>query len=236
MSFTLRSFLAGSLLAISPIAASDGSIVKRAPFDAEAVIIKGTWSCTPDQILAIDQAVVDAHEFANEALTALKNPNIVNSPAYYSWFGSGTTSPSSTRSSPERRDRFPLQAGAVLPPNTVTDKSLVFGCSGATGPCADGAMVAGVNSATEDAPAVFGTTMLLLCETFFDKTRASNKQMIEHWRAELSVGDMSRGFALVHEVQHMLIATGDGERADDLDNPFYGFIDDRSQDCYSANW
>ncbi|OHW98910.1 subtilisin-like serine protease pr1j [Colletotrichum incanum] len=248
MSFSLRSFLAGSLLAISPIAASAEPIVKRARFDAEAVIIKGTWSCTPDQILTIDQAVVDAHEFANEALTALKNPKVVNSPAYYNWFGSETGGPSATTlrdrhyqpvidslKPPSVETAFRFKPEPFFPPNTVTDNSLVFGCSGATGPCADGAMVAGVNSATENAPAVFGATMLLLCETFFDKTRASNKQMIEHWRAESSVGDMSRGFALVHEVQHMLIATGDGERADDLDNPFYGFLDDRSRDCYSAN-
>lgn len=93
MSFTFRSFLAGSLLAVSPFVAAEEPIVKRARFDAEAVIIKGTWSCTPEQILTIDQAVVDAHEFANEALTALKNPNVLSSPGYYNWFGSGTPTP-----------------------------------------------------------------------------------------------------------------------------------------------
>ncbi|KAF9871569.1 hypothetical protein CkaCkLH20_10980 [Colletotrichum karsti] len=249
MSFTLRSFLAGSLLAISPIAASDEPILKRAPFDGEAVIIKGTWSCTPDQITAIEQAVTDAHEFANEALTALKHPNVLQSPAYYSWFGSDSGGGATVATLRDRHFQpvldslkpptvetaFRFKPEPFFPPNTVTDKSLVYGCSGTTGPCADGAMVAGVNSATESAPAVFGATMLLLCETFFDATRASNKQMIDHWRAESAVGSMSRGFSLVHEVQHMLIATGDGERADDLDNPFYGFLDDRSEDCYSAN-
>ncbi|KAK1843827.1 hypothetical protein CCHR01_13532 [Colletotrichum chrysophilum] len=249
MSFTFRSFLAGSLLAVSPIVAAEESIVKRARFDAEAVIIKGTWSCTPEQILTIDQAVVDAHEFANEALTALKNPNVLSSPAYYNWFGSDADDGPSVATLRDRHYQvvidslkppsvetaFRFKPEPFFPPNTVTENSLVFGCSGATGPCADGAMVAGVNSATESQPAVFGTTMLLLCETFFDTTRASNKKMIENWRAEGSVGDMSRGFALVHEVQHMLIATGDGERADDLNNPFFGIVDDRSEDCYSAN-
>ncbi|OBR13429.1 Subtilase [Colletotrichum higginsianum IMI 349063] len=249
MSLTLRSFLAGAMLVISPTIASDNPVVKRARFDAEAVIIKGTWSCTPEQILIIDQAVVDAHEFANEALTALKNPNVLSSPAYDNWFGSdagGGPSVAILRDRhyqvvidslkpPSVETAFRFKPEPFFPPNTVTENSLVFGCSGATGPCADGAMVAGVNSATESQPAVFGTTMLLLCETFFDATRASNKKMIENWRAESSVGEMSRGFALVHEVQHMLLATGDGERADDLNNPFFGIVDDRSEDCYSAN-
>ncbi|GJC95899.1 subtilase [Colletotrichum higginsianum] len=228
------------MLVISPTIASDKPVVKRARFDAEAVIIKGTWSCTSEQILIIDQAVVDAHEFANEALTALKNPNVLSSPAYDNWFGSdagGGPSVAILRDRhyqvvidslkpPSVETAFRFKPEPFFPPNTVTENSLVFGCSGATGPCADGAMVAGVNSATESQPAVFGTTMLLLCETFFDAARASNKKMIENWRAESSVGEMSRGFALVHEVQHMLLATGDGERADDLDNPFFGIVDD----------
>ncbi|KAF4847921.1 hypothetical protein CGCSCA4_v005343 [Colletotrichum siamense] len=198
MSFNFRSFLAGTLLAVSPIVAGEEPIVKRARFDAEAVIIKGTWSCTPEQILTIDQAVVDAHEFANEALTALKNPNVLSSPAYYNWFGSDAGDGPSVATLRDRHYQvvidslkppsvetaFRFKPEPFFPPNTVTENSLVFGCSGATGPCADGAMVAGVNSATESQPAVFGTTMLLLCETFFDTTRASNKKMIENWRAE----------------------------------------------------
>ncbi|KAK1710804.1 hypothetical protein BDP67DRAFT_407174, partial [Colletotrichum lupini] len=78
--------------------------------------------------------------------------------------------------------------------------------------------------------------LLLLCETFFDKTRPTNQGMVKQWQAESAIGDMSKGFVLVHETQHMLIATGAGERADDLKNPFFGFLDDRSEDCYSATW
>lgn len=124
----------------------------------------------------------------------------------------------------------------MFSPNTVTENSLVFACSGPVGPCADGGMVAGVNSATETESAWFDTTMLLLCETFFKATRVSNKEMIENWRTEGSVRHMSRGFTLLHEVQHMLIATGDGEQAEDMKNPFFGILDDRHKDCYSATW
>lgn len=83
------------MLVISPIIASDQPVelVKRARFDAEAVVIKGTWSCTSKQIRMIEQAIADAHELANQALTALKNPNVLSSPAYYNWFSSGRTRP-----------------------------------------------------------------------------------------------------------------------------------------------
>lgn len=93
MSFNLRSLLlSGSLLASLPVVtshASHQSISKRDLFDGEAVIIKGQWSCSPQQILDIDQGVVEAHELANAALTALGKSNVARTPAYFSWFGPG---------------------------------------------------------------------------------------------------------------------------------------------------
>lgn len=84
--------LSGSLLASLPVVtshASHQSISKRDLFDGEAVIIKGQWSCSPQQILDIDQGVVEAHELANAALTALGKSNVAKTPAYFSWFGPG---------------------------------------------------------------------------------------------------------------------------------------------------
>ncbi|KAK7448574.1 hypothetical protein CaCOL14_011780 [Colletotrichum acutatum] len=251
MSFILRSLLlSGSLLASLPVVtshASHQSISKRDLFDGEAVIIKGQWSCSSQQILDIDQGVVEAHELANAALTALGKSNVARTPAYFSWFGPESGGPSASNliekhyrpvidslKPPSVETAFRFSPEPLFPPNTVTDKSLVFGCSGNNGPCADGQMVAGVQSATDTEAAVFGTTLLLLCETFFDKTRPTNQGMVKQWQAESAIGDMSKGFVLVHETQHMLIATGAGERADDLKNPFFRFLDDRSEDCYSA--
>ncbi|KAK2022909.1 hypothetical protein LX32DRAFT_497719, partial [Colletotrichum zoysiae] len=238
------------LLAATPTLGSTTHVYRRDRFESEAVIIEGTWNCTPQQVLAIDQAVVDARDLASSALTALKNPKILSSTAYRTWFGStlgGGPSIATLRDHhyqpvleslqpPSSDTAFRLRPQPNFPPNTVSNSSLVIACPPSSpGPCTDQGMVAGVNSPTEDGPATFGVTLLALCPNFFDSSRPTNKQMIQSWRAQNSFDSMSPGFTLLHEVQHMLTATGPGERAEDLPNPFFDGNAETAQDCYSPS-
>ncbi|KAK1948815.1 hypothetical protein LY78DRAFT_687342 [Colletotrichum sublineola] len=250
MSFTLRSFLTGALLVAAHVLASTEHLYRRDRFELEAVIIQGTWNCTPQQLLAIDQAVVDARELASNALTALNNPRILTSTAYRTWFGSTLGDGPSIATlrdhhyqpimeslqPPSGETAFRFEPQPNFPPNTVSNNSLVFACPPSSpGPCTDEGMVAGVNSPTEVGPATFGVTLLVLCPTFFDSRRSTNKQMIQAWKAQNQFDSVSPGFALVHEVQHMLIATGPGERAEDLPNPFFDGNTETAQDCYNPS-
>ncbi|KAK1993470.1 hypothetical protein LX36DRAFT_586282 [Colletotrichum falcatum] len=250
MPFTLRSFLSGALLAATPVLASTGHLHRRDRFESEAVIIEGTWSCTPQQVLAIDQAVVEARELASNALTALSNPGILTSTAYRTWFGSalgGGPSIAALRDHhyqpvmdslqpPSSDTAFRFEPQPNFPPDTVGNNSLVFACPPSSpGPCSDGAMVAGVNSPTESGPSTFGVTLLVMCPTFFDSGRLTNAQMVQIWKAQNHFEAVSAGFSMLHEVQHMLIATGPGERAEDLPNPFFDGNTETAESCYTPS-
>lgn len=131
--------------------------------------------------------------------------------------------------------QFRLSHSPFLNPqqgSTITESSLVYACPPPSEPVCDGNTVAAVQSATGSRAAVFGATLLVLCPDFFGN-KPNLDSAVQLWKTEHTLGDnLSRGFALVHEVQHMIQATeSEEERCDDLQDPF-----EDNKDCYSASW
>ncbi|KAF5975961.1 hypothetical protein FCOIX_7403 [Fusarium coicis] len=220
----------------------------RKPFDTAFYVFNGAWPCSQDQLKTISGAIDEAHDLAKAAISVLSKSGSEQSIAFDSWFGS-------SNGTPARRDiilkrhfqsvlenlvpstaaaQFRLSHSPFLNPQqgfTITESSLVYACPPASEPLCDGNTVAAVQSATGSRAAVFGATLLVLCPGFFEN-KPNLDSAVQLWKTEHTLGDnLSRGFALVHEVQHMMQATeSEEERCDDLQDPF-----EANKDCYSAS-
>ncbi|EWZ47488.1 uncharacterized protein FOBCDRAFT_315640 [Fusarium oxysporum Fo47] len=223
-------------------------LTPRKPFDTAFYVFNGAWSCSQDQLKTISGAIDEAHDLSKAAINVLSKPSSEQSIAFESWFGS-------SNGTPNRRDiilkrhfqavlenlipstaaaQFRLSHSPFLNPqqgSTITESSLVYACPPPSEPVCDGNTVAAVQSATGSRAAVFGATLLVLCPDFFGN-KPNLDSAVQLWKTEHTLGDnLSRGFALVHEVQHMIQATeSEEERCDDLQDPF-----EDNKDCYSAS-
>ncbi|RBR17559.1 hypothetical protein FVER53590_12078 [Fusarium verticillioides] len=224
------------------------TLTPRKPFDTAFYVFNGAWPCSQDQLKTISGAIDEAHDLAKAAINVLSKSGSEQSIAFDSWFGS-------SNGTPDRRDiilkrhfqavlenlvpstaaaQFRLSHSPFLNPQqgfTITESSLVYACPPASEPLCDGNTVAAVQSATGSRAAVFGATLLVLCPDFFEN-KPNLDSAVQLWKTEHTLGDnLSRGFALVHEVQHMMQATeSEEERCDDLQDPF-----EANKDCYSAS-
>ncbi|CZR38346.1 uncharacterized protein FPRO_06463 [Fusarium proliferatum ET1] len=224
------------------------TLTPRKPFDTAFYVFNGAWPCSQDQLKTISGAIDEAHDLAKAAINALSKPGSEQSIAFDSWFGS-------SNGTPDRRDiildrhfqavlenlvpstaaaQFRLSHSPFLNPqqgSTITESSLVYACPPPSEPVCDGNTVAAVQSATGSRAAVFGATLLVLCPDFFGN-KPSLDSAVQLWKTEHTLGDnLSPGFALVHEIQHMIQATeSEEERCDDLQDPF-----EDNKDCYSAS-
>ncbi|EMT66953.1 hypothetical protein FOC4_g10003492 [Fusarium odoratissimum] len=223
-------------------------LTPRKPFDTAFYVFNGAWPCSQDQLKTISGAIDEAHDLSKAAINVLSKPSSEQSIAFESWFGS-------SNGTPDRRDiilkrhfqavlenlvpstaaaQFRLSHSPFLNPqqgSTITESSLVYACPPPSEPVCDGNTVAAVQSATGSRAAVFGATLLVLCPDFFGN-KPNLDSAVQLWKTEHTLGDnLSRGFALVHEVQHMIQATeSEEERCDDLQDPF-----EDNKDCYSAS-
>ncbi|KAH7253528.1 uncharacterized protein BKA55DRAFT_663016 [Fusarium redolens] len=224
------------------------TLTPRKPFDTAFYVFNGAWPCSEDQLKTISGAIDEAHDLAKAAINILSKPESEQSIAFESWFGT-------SNGTPDRRDiilkrhfqavldnlvpstaaaQFRLSHSPFLNPQqgfTITESSLVYACPPPASPVCDGNTVAAVQSATGSRAAVFGATLLVLCPDFFGN-KPNLSSAVELWKSEHTLGDnLSPGFALVHEVQHMIQATeSEEERCDDLQDPF-----EDNKDCYSAS-
>ncbi|KAF5568523.1 hypothetical protein FPHYL_2771 [Fusarium phyllophilum] len=203
----------------------------RKPFDTAFYVFNGAWPCSQDQLKTISGAIDEAHDLAKAAINVLSKPGSQQSIAFDSWFGSTVLDnlvPSTAAA------QFRLSHSPFLNPqqgSTITESSLVYACPPASEPLCDGNTVAAAQSATGSRAAVFGATLLVLCPDLFEN-KPNLDSAVQLWKTEHTLGDnLSRGFALVHEVQHMMQATeSEEERCDDLQDPF-----EANKDCYSAS-
>ncbi|KAG5816552.1 hypothetical protein H9Q74_000851 [Fusarium xylarioides] len=220
----------------------------RKPFDTAFYVFNGAWPCSQDQLKTISGAIDEAHDLAKAAISVLSRSGSEQSIAFDSWVGS-------SNGTPDRRDiilnrhfqavlenlipstaaaQFRLSHSPFLNPqqgSTITESSLVYACPPTSEPVCDGNTMAAVQSATGSRAAVFGATLLVLCPDFFEN-KPNLDSAVQLWKTEHTLGgNPSRGFALVHEVQHMMQATeSEEERCDDLQDPF-----EANRDCYSAS-
>ncbi|KAF5709920.1 hypothetical protein FMUND_9764 [Fusarium mundagurra] len=224
------------------------ALTPRKLFDTVFYVFSGTWPCSQDQLETISGAIDDAHDLAKAAINALSKAGSEQSIAFDSWFGS-------SNGTPDRRDIIlkrhfqsvlenlvPSTAAAqlrlthipFLKPEqgfTITASSMVYACPPDSEESCEGDVVAAVDSATGSRAAAFGATVLIFCPAFF-RNRPNLDSAVQLWKTKHTLGaKLSRGFTLVHEVQHMMQATeSEEERCDDLQDPF-----DDNKNCYSAS-
>ncbi|KAF9784191.1 hypothetical protein IL306_008119 [Fusarium sp. DS 682] len=225
------------------------TLTPRQPFDTAFYVFNGAWPCSQDQLKTISTAIDEAHSLSKAAIDVLSKPGAEQSIAFDSWFGSISQN-APGNGTPDRKDiilkkhfqtvsenlvpataaaQFRLSHSPFLNPQqgfTITESSLVYACPPPGEPVCDGNTVAAVQSRTGSRAAVFGATLLVLCPDFFGN-KPNLDSAVQLWKTEHTLGDnLSRGFALVHEVQHMMQGTeSEAERCDDLQDPCYRLSD-----------
>ncbi|KAK1957330.1 hypothetical protein LY78DRAFT_592568 [Colletotrichum sublineola] len=191
----------------------------------------------------IDDAIRETQQFAGKAIAALKVKGAETSIAFRTWFGESNATPQMVDTlinqhyrtafshlPPPRfkatigyrgRPKFIATRGDPMP----TDNSLAYTCPPAVGEhasiCASDTVAAlqRLSSKTSAGDTVPGTTFFILCPRFF-KSRETNAQTVEMYKEYFNAGGkISKGYILLHELQHMEKATSPNLPADDLDDP-----------------
>ncbi|KAK2049606.1 hypothetical protein LZ31DRAFT_621113 [Colletotrichum somersetense] len=198
--------------------------------------------------------IQEARQLADAASKVLRVKNSETSLAFHTWFGKSNASPRVINTLLERHY---MTAYTHLPFPTILirisfgentqyavprDKpepglnSLLYVCPSQGKPLNDhcnasdgGQPVAHIVITRNADRQRVGPTILIACPAFFDKKRLTNAQMVKSYRKNVDKGRHSKGFALLHEIQHMPKATSPGPPADDVADPR-----DSSEGCYSA--
>ncbi|KAK2004226.1 hypothetical protein LX36DRAFT_480351 [Colletotrichum falcatum] len=226
-------------------------------YDNAYILTKGPWACNAAKRRMIDDAIKEAQELAEKAIGALKVKGAETSIAFRTWFGESNATPQmvntlinqhyQTAFSHLRRPRLKTTLGYRGGLNFIethgdprpTANSLAYTCPPASGEyasiCASDTVAAqqrlrSINSAGRTVP---GTTFLILCPRFF-KRRETNAQTIKMYKKDFGArGKVSKGYILLHELQHMEKATSPNPPADDLDDPL-SYLHGGGQ-CYTAS-
>ncbi|KAJ4121916.1 hypothetical protein NW765_004741 [Fusarium oxysporum] len=182
-------------------------LTPRKPFDTAFYVFNGAWSCSQDQLKTISGAIDEAHDLSKAAINVLSKPSSEQSIAFESWFGS-------SNGTPNRRDiilkrHFQAVLENLIPSTAAAQFRLSH--SPFLNP--------------QQGSTITESSLVYACPPL-------PSHAVQLWKTEHTLGDnLSRGFALVHEVQHMIQATeSEEERCDDLQDPF-----EDNKDCYSAS-
>ncbi|KAK1573952.1 uncharacterized protein LY79DRAFT_524915 [Colletotrichum navitas] len=200
------------------------------------------------------EGVREAQQLANAASRALRVRGSETSLAFNIWFGKSNASPQMVdrlinyhyltagshlpaptlqmKMSFEGRARYTPQNGAPAPGLD----SLLYVCPSAASPLSD--MCGSSNGESVVARVVtthvanrhrVGPTVLIVCPAFFSRTGPTNAEMVRSYRQSIDTQNFSKGFFLLHELQHMPKATSPDPPAEDMPDPR-----DPSRDCYSV--
>ncbi|KAK2051667.1 hypothetical protein LY76DRAFT_528119, partial [Colletotrichum caudatum] len=222
-------------------------------YDNAYFVAQGEWACSPAALSALKPAFSDAQRLAQAAIDALQVSGVETSDAFANWFGDSNASPQVVTELLNEHFKpamthflFPSFLAAVAfqdegvlyqtrPQDPEpSDDSLVFACPPATqspadicGPFTHAGVFEQFSQNSDGSVDFVGPTMLSLCPPFFQSTTTLD-QMVQTWKAGLTIEPMSRGFTLLHELQHMRKTTSPNPKADDVQNP-----NDSGSGCYS---
>ncbi|KAK1590661.1 uncharacterized protein LY79DRAFT_579670 [Colletotrichum navitas] len=209
-------------------------LAQRDPFDHMYYAAKGDWVCDRSQLRIINAAISETQAIARQAINVLAVPGAETSEAYQTWFGPSNAN--SYRKNQIITHHYRIASQNLRQPSTpvtfdvggtpqyrvaghappVTRNSIVYGCIDPFSSrhlCSN--TVAAVVSATAHKASYLDATVIYFCPSFFSSSIISETQMKNQWRQGRDA-KMSRGMVLLHELQHMAIATTDNEDCVDL--------------------
>ncbi|KAK2028141.1 hypothetical protein LX32DRAFT_720965 [Colletotrichum zoysiae] len=174
------------------------------------------------------QGIKEAQQLADAASRVLRVKGVETSLAFYTWFGSSNANPQFVN---KLLDQHYTTAYTHLAPPTIPliislgertrytvskgnpepgVNSLLYMCPPVSGLLSDiceegdGARVITTHRRNKQR---VGPTIVALCPEFFSNRISTNAKMIESYRRDIYMENYSRGFYLLHELQHMPKAT-----------------------------
>ncbi|KAK1994457.1 hypothetical protein LX36DRAFT_584322 [Colletotrichum falcatum] len=203
----------------------------------------------------ITKGIKETRQLADAASKVLRVKNSETSLAFHTWFGKSNASPGVLNKLIERHYRtaythfpspnilirisFGESTEHAVPrgqPEPGLD-SLLYVCpsegKALNDHCtaSDGVRpVAHIVTARDAEGQRVGPTILISCPAFFDKKRSTNAQMVKSYRKDADKVFHSKGFVLLHELQHMPKATFPDPPAADVADPR-----NSSKGCYSSS-
>ncbi|KAK1593548.1 uncharacterized protein LY79DRAFT_552205 [Colletotrichum navitas] len=209
-------------------------------FDNFYYVTQGEWACSKLKLEYIRFGIREAHGLAENSLNVLKSRGSETSPAFSLWFGKSNATPQmvdilikqhyrtalSHLSSPTKKTQFYFDKvpkfRAIKDNKKPTFNSIVYACP----PDNDSAKMCGPeNLATaiyepRGKSSTRGPTILGFCPTYFKhEVFAKNIDMVDNYRRDRKTDKPSRGFLLLHELQHISKATFPDPPAEDVDEP-----------------
>ncbi|KAK2051594.1 hypothetical protein LY76DRAFT_630453 [Colletotrichum caudatum] len=226
-----------SFIPLYLVAAQDSTprLAQRYPFDNAYYVTKGDWVCSKNQLRMIKSAIADTKRIASHVIKVLQVPGAETSEAYRTWFGSSNANVARKDKILEHHYRIALenlrepsmpvtfdvsdspryQVAGHAPP--VADHSIVYACPEklhAIFLCQDTAAAVILEMGGKK-PGMQDATVIYFCPDFFTSRLVSETEMKKEWK-QGSDAKLSRGMVLVHELQHMAVATTASEYCGDL--------------------
>ncbi|KAK1996544.1 hypothetical protein LX36DRAFT_580157 [Colletotrichum falcatum] len=218
-------------------------------FDKVFWVDEGHYKCTSERKKQIITAIDEARFLTNRAIGALWVENAEKSEAYLTWFGKRNASPEMRRSILKHNYQS-LITNLVHPEGSVkldnlddivekipfpaTGKSLVYACSPEDSKV--GKMDTEAQTLSPIPQSTYsGPTYLVFYPAFFRRLRRSwqLQETAEEWKHDKNAQDVgSGGFVLLHEFQHLLLATGTDRHCGDVSDPSFP---PGTAGCYTAS-
>ncbi|EFQ36804.1 uncharacterized protein GLRG_11950 [Colletotrichum graminicola M1.001] len=186
------------------------------------------------------QSITEAKQLADAASKVLRVKGVETSRAFYTWFGSSNANPQFVNTLLDQhyttaythlvppaipvtlltKGRAQFVVGKGDPPPGIN--SLLYLCPPPGGLfselCEEDGMASVTTVKLRNGERA-GPTILAACPTFFHNSIYTNDKMVASYRQSIDIAEYSRGFYLLHELQHMPKATSPEPPAIDVDNP-----------------
>ncbi|KAK1955722.1 hypothetical protein LY78DRAFT_708051 [Colletotrichum sublineola] len=165
--------------------------------------------------------IAEAQELANAAFSALRVKGVGTSRSFHSWFGASNADPQFVK---KLLDQHYMTASSHLRAPTIPPglNSLLYFCPPLSGLVSD---LCGENDMAQvftfSAPGIprTGPTLLAVCPAFFNEKVSPNARMVRAFRNNENMESYSKGFYLLHELQHMPKAAYPDPPPIDIENP-----------------
>ncbi|KAK1990864.1 hypothetical protein LX36DRAFT_647296 [Colletotrichum falcatum] len=225
--YLLLSYLPAFVLAIrNPIDSNKRDILSVFTFDKIFWVNDGPYRCTSKQKGAILAAIDDAHILTHKVIEALSVRHAEQSTAFLTWFGQEHSFKSLITNL--KHPQLPIKIDGLnnRAPSPATANSLVYACNPETPK--DTALA--ITHSPSPGDPYDGPTYLAFHHLFFEEN-LSLQQMVNEWKRIPYRKKFipSRALTLIHEFQHMYLATGLDHWCDDVPDPA---VKSRHAKCY----
>ncbi|WDK08725.1 hypothetical protein CGRA01v4_00003 [Colletotrichum graminicola] len=226
--YCLAAFVSASWLPPLNFATRDTSFT----FDNTFWVNEGRFSCTSEQKASIIAAIAEAQFLSKGVVQALSVKNAEKSKAFLTWFGRGNASPQMKSSIIQHNyqslinnlitPKLPIKVDKIDAnvPSPATRYSLIYACSPENFEVRSIKMYAKTSTPIADHPYP-GPTYVTFYPIFFEKeTGLTIQETAKQWKLDKKLESLpSRSLLLIHEFQHMWLATGPDRFCIDVPDP-----------------